>query len=243
MGERPNFEGDDPRLNDQYVRVVDSPSAPEIVLVGVVHDHPASAYRAQEVVRTVDPAVVALELPSMAVPLFRRLAVEETRSHRAREMSATIRAAPSARTVGIDAPNVHYVRTLTRRLVDESAPLRTVRAVARDVVQNVRQAMTAWAAAHLAVVAGLRFGTTAPISHPVDESASPEAQAADESRHIRRHYSLLNAVERPDSIRLVDESREESMATSLRRLREDGPVVAVVGYDHLDDVADRLAAR
>jgi len=246
MDERQTPAARDPRLDEEYVRVVDVDGT-EVVLVGVVHDHPASMFRASAVASAVDPATVALELPSLAVPLFRRFANEESSPPRqGGEMSASIQAAPSARTVGIDAPNLHYLRTLAVKLLAESAPAETLRAVARDVWGSVRQSVRYWTAARFAAVASVALetdslGDVSALSHGVDATDSPEAQAADESRHIRRHYSLLNAVERPDAVRLVDETREETMAHKLERLVGDGSVVAVVGYDHLTEIADLLA--
>jgi hypothetical protein len=239
---------DDPRLDEEYVRVVDVDGT-EIVLVGVVHDHPASMFRASSVTGAVDPATVALELPSLAVPMFRRFAAEESSPpSRGGEMSASIQAAPSARTVGIDAPNLHYLGRLGSKLLDESAPFATTRAVARDLWGSVRQSLRYWTAARFAMTAshavgGESLGDVSALSHDVDPTDPPATQAEDESRQIRRHYSLLNAVERPDAVRLVDETREEAMAHKLERLSADGSVVAVVGYDHLAQIADHLGVE
>lgn len=61
----------DPRLGDDYWRVVSADAGRgATVLVGVVHDHPASSHRVASVVRAVDPDAVALELPALAVPYF-----------------------------------------------------------------------------------------------------------------------------------------------------------------------------
>jgi len=245
MEERQTHIADDPRLDEEYVRVVDVDGT-DVVLVGVVHDHPASMFRASTVARAVDPATVALELPALAVPLFRRFADgESTPPRQGGEMSASIQAAPSARTVGIDAPNLHYLRTLATKLVAESVPAGTIRAVARDVWGSVRQSLRYWTAARFAAAASVALrtdslGDVSALSHGVDATDPPEEQAADESKHIRRHYSLLNAVERPEAIQLVDETREETMAHKLERLSGDGPVVGVVGYDHLAEIADLI---
>ena len=70
---------DDPRLNDAYLRVC--PGGPEegtVVLVGVVHDHPSSQYRAQRVLEAVEPTTLALELPPLALPLFEEYATESS---------------------------------------------------------------------------------------------------------------------------------------------------------------------
>lgn len=65
----------DPRLDERYLRVVPGTGDDgTVVLVGVVHDHPASRVRARRVVEKVTPAVVALELPPLAMPLYRQYA-------------------------------------------------------------------------------------------------------------------------------------------------------------------------
>ena len=56
--------GTDPRLDDAFwceVPATDERAA--AVLVGVVHDHPASVYRAVTLVRAAAPETLAVELP------------------------------------------------------------------------------------------------------------------------------------------------------------------------------------
>jgi hypothetical protein len=71
--------------DDERSQVVDAPDdesdwvadgdehAARVVLVGVVHDHPASVYRAGHVVDRVAPDAVAVELPGLALDVFERL--------------------------------------------------------------------------------------------------------------------------------------------------------------------------
>ncbi|ELY94043.1 hypothetical protein [Natrialba taiwanensis] len=61
---------DDPRITGQFCRRVSGPTG-DCYLLGVVHDHPASINRVMRVADAVDPAVLALELPPAALPLYR----------------------------------------------------------------------------------------------------------------------------------------------------------------------------
>lgn len=233
----------DPRVTDEYSRVL--PGREEegtVVLVGVVHDHPASTYRAHAVATEADPDVLALELPPLAVPLFRRFAESGgSPPEHGGEMTAAIQGARDAAVVGIDEPNATFALRLLRRLWRESVAFPTVRAVATDVVASMRHALLCWVVAALLADSARWHEVAAPVPHACDEDCSPADQAADESRHISRNRSLLAAVERPAAVELVDQTREETMASHIDRLRADGDVVAVVGYDHLAAVADRLS--
>ncbi|PSQ01139.1 hypothetical protein BRC94_04635 [Halobacteriales archaeon QS_5_70_17] len=63
----------EPCVNDEYVRrVPPGASGTGTVVVGVVHDHPASVRRVKALAAATDPDVLALELPPLAVPLLRR---------------------------------------------------------------------------------------------------------------------------------------------------------------------------
>ncbi len=97
---------DDPRITEQFCRHLEG-SAGDLILLGVVHDHPASVARVERVLEAVDPDVLALELPSAALPLYRTYAAggaDESDSPRfGGEMSAAIRASPDVDVVGIDA--------------------------------------------------------------------------------------------------------------------------------------------
>jgi hypothetical protein len=96
-------------------------------------------------------------------------------------------------------------------------------------------------------IAGVRGGTPDPERIPrggadyeTTGADPPAEQAADERRHRSRSASLLRAIERPHADRLLDSAREESMVRRLAALADEGTVVAVVGFQHLDPVAESL---
>ncbi len=91
----------DPRLTPETVRCVPGRGDRGVVVVGVVHDHPASLFRVAHLVETVEAAVLALELPPLAVPLFRLYARDDRTPPRlGGEMSVAVRAAGSPRETG-----------------------------------------------------------------------------------------------------------------------------------------------
>ncbi|WP_336035058.1 hypothetical protein [Halobacterium yunchengense] len=240
VGERFDLP-EDPRLAPKYVRVVDSGAAAPVVLVGVVHDHPASVYRARTVVDAVAPGAVALELPDALVDLFATYA--ERGDGVGGEMAAAVDAAGDATVVGIDAPNPGSLRAL-------AAEARAADASPRDVARTVREfgrlaAETArgWLAA--AGVPGEWVDGVPGGAQTFDCSAgdAPADQAAHEAAHVRRSTSLLRSFEVPAAARLLDAARERYMAERLAALGGQSAVVAVVGYSHLDAVADALAGE
>ena len=116
----------DPRLDEAAIERVGG-----VVLVGVLHDHPASTYRARTVVGAMDPDVLALELPPLAVPLAAHHAADErTPPALGGEMSAAVQAADTDRVVGIDGPSVGFLRYLAAELFAERAAPATVRRTA-----------------------------------------------------------------------------------------------------------------
>ncbi|MFC7068832.1 hypothetical protein [Halobaculum lipolyticum] len=235
--------GSDPRLAGEYVRRVSSDTG-TVTLVGVVHDHPASVYRVRRAVAELDPDVLALELPPIAVPLFERYATtDRSPPVFGGEMSAAIQAADTHRTVGIDGPTGGFLRRLGRALVRERPSARTVRTVVSDVVDATTHAVTCRAAATVAARTAVRLEVDEPTPHDVDPADSPATQARDERTQVRRSNSFMRAfrtASRRRASRLEDAAREAEMAARLGRLREAGDTVAVVGIDHLDAVADRL---
>lgn len=238
------FESDpDPRLTDEHVREVELRGA-RITAVGVVHDHPASAHRAREVVSRCDPATLALELPPLAVPLFREYA-RDSRTPPAfgGEMSAAIQATETARIVGIDGPSRSFIRLLVRTLRREGATSDTVRDVIEAMGVATKTAVTSWAAGLLARATSLRLEVGEPWTYAVDRTDDPTAQAADEREHLDRAWALSSSLIPPAAKRIRDEVREEHMADRLREAAGDGDVVAVVGRDHLDAVVDELTAE
>ncbi|WP_208023556.1 hypothetical protein [Halorussus pelagicus] len=242
--EEPKHEpaSDDPRMSDEYVRTV-SDSEGDVTLVGVVHDHPASVHRARAVVRERDPAVVALESPPLAVPLYETYARDsQTPPTFGGEMSAAAQAASDigAEVVGIDAPTLEFFPRLIRNCRAAGASLGTLRRVASGVTSVTRHALTCRLAAAVADRTALRVEVDAPVDHDCSRSDPPAVQARDERAQARRSRSLLRAFDPPRPVRLRDETREECMADELRALCERGETVAIVGLDHLDRVAERV---
>ncbi|UPV75948.1 hypothetical protein M0R89_07775 [Halorussus limi] len=246
-GERPSEPknepaADDPRMNDEYVRRLPDEG---VTVVGVVHDHPASVHRARAVVRERDPAVVALEAPPLAVPLYETYARESrTPPTFGGEMSAAAQAAgeTDAEVVGIDAPTAGFFARLVRNCRSAGASLGTLRRVASGVASVTRHALTCRVAAAVADRTSLRVEVDDPVDHDCDRTDPPAVQARDEVSQARRSQSLLRAFDPPRPVRLRDETREECMAERLSALRERGETVAIVGLDHLDSVAEQVEA-
>lgn len=229
----------DPRVDDRYLRRIPGDDAGDVLLVGVVHDHPASVYRAAALVDALSPDVVAVELPPLAVPAFTDGGDDDATGG---EMRAAIRTADDARVAGIDGPSLAFVREFVRTVRRERPSPSTVRGVLSGVTETFRQALAHRldaAPGHLAFP-GLDLPETPSSGYESTADDDPAVQAADERRHLSRSRSLLEMFEAPPALRLHDLIREATMASRLRSLRREGPVVAVVGFDHLDDVAAAL---
>lgn len=234
------YDADDPRLADEHVRTVSTADG-TVTLVGVVHDHPASKYRVRTVVADREPAVLALELPPLALPLFEQYARDErTPPVFGGEMSAAIQAMSGDKIVGIDGPTVGFVRQLAETLYRENASLDTTQNVASGLFSVTKQTIRCFTAAHLAAATGLRLEVDTPIVYETDWHDDPETQAADERRHLNRASTILGALETPRAMCIRDQSREAYMAGQIEQLCPEGDVVAVVGQDHLDAIIDLL---
>lgn len=235
--------GADPRVTGEHLRTLSGPDGTgTVTLVGVVHDHPASVYRVGEVVSTLDPAVLALEVPPLAVPLYEQYAADErTPPAFGGEMSAAVQAAATDEVVGVDGPTLGFLGRLARTMLRERASATTVRQVARGVAAVGRTALACRAAATLATRTSLRVEVDTPVPYEGVPTDDPAAQAADEREHVEQTHSVLNTLSPPHAVRFRDETREAHMAERLEALRKQGDVVAVVGYGHLDPVAERLA--
>ncbi len=233
----------DPRMTDEYIRRIPDDSG-VLTLVGVVHDHPASTYRARRVVEELDPAVLALELPPISIPLFETYAAtERSPPVFGGEMSAAIQAAAPDTAVGIDRPTGGFFQQLGRRILQERPEAETVRSVLSSVLSTTKHALLCRFAAVLAARTSVRLEVDLPTAHDIDWTDSPEEQALDEHKQVRRSRSFMNAFRTADRSRathLEDAAREADMATRLSALRERGDVVAVVGIDHLDSLVERL---
>lgn len=233
--------GEDPRTAPETIRsVAGDGDDGRVTLIGVVHDHPASVYRVRRAVATLDPAVVALELPPLSLPLFRRYADgENVPPDHGGEMSAAIQAADGRRAVGIDLPRADATTTLWRRLRETWPSVRT----AAGALRALGSVFTHSLRCRIAAAWGRLFETPAavddPLTHDCTLADPPAEQAADEARIRTVDSSLLAAFERPH-VDVLDEAREATMAAALADERAAGDVVAVVGFGHLDAVADRL---
>ncbi|GAB7011617.1 hypothetical protein [Halorubrum trueperi] len=246
---------DDPRVShDDYRRSPAGADGECVTLVGVVHGNPASAFRAASTVDTLDPAVVAVELAPLALPLFASYArdidaggIDAVDADLAGgplpggEMTAAMAASDNARVVGIDLPNASGLGAALDAA--RSASL-SPRGIARAGYALAEQTAHA-ARCRVAHVAG-RFGIDVDPGldrrRSADRGSSPAAQAAAEREAVAAGTALLRSFTRPPSMEAFDRAREASMADQLRALRREGPVVAVVGHAHLDPIADRLAA-
>lgn len=235
--------GYDPRLTDEYVREV---SGGSVTLLGVVHDHPSSIHRVQQLVSEIDPEILALELPPMSVPLFEQYAeADRTPPVFGGEMSAAIQTASSNTVVGIDRPTVGFFRHLARNLLEARPSLRTTRKLLSNVGSVTKHAVVCRLAATVAARTPVRLEVDTPVPHDVDWHDTPEEQARDEQTQVQRSRAFMNVFRTAApsrASRLEDESREAYMASQLSKRQTDGDVVAIVGIDHLDRLADRLSA-
>ena len=242
---------DDPRVTEQFCRRISGPDG-DLHLLGVVHDHPASVGRVERVLEAVAPATLALELPPAAVPLYRTYADDESAGETpprfGGEMSAAIRAATdddvAAEVVGIDAPNWSFLRRVVARLVADRASAATARRVISSLSGATREALTCRVAATLNHATSMTVACDDPIEYECTHDDDPERQADHERSHVAGVQALLGCVETEGSALVYrDETRERCMIDRLEALRAetDGDVVAVVGVDHLETLAEALA--
>lgn len=233
---------DDPRITSRFLRCVPGgPGRGAVLLVGVVHDHPASTYRVARILETVEADVLALELPPLAMPLFRLYGRDvDTPPRLGGEMSMALQAADETPAVGIDAPNRRYLRLLGRELLAGRVDLNLAVPLLRDLVAGFGQAAACRLGAVVGSYLGLRFRLYTHIEYDCSLLDPPALQAAHETRHLSRQQGFLRAIEIPPAMALIDANREESMATRLDGLRAAGDVIAIVGMEHLDPLADRL---
>jgi hypothetical protein len=228
-------DGADPRTTGEHVRELSGP----VTLVGVVHDHPASTHRVRRVVADVDPDVLALELPPVEIPLFERYAGgDRVPPTFGGEMSAAIQA-DDVGAVGIDRPAAGFGRRLVRAVLRERPSAATVRTVLRNVVSVTTHAVVDRLAAVAAGRLDIRLEVASPVAHDTDRRDSPAAQARDERKRGRWSRTFTNSFATPAS-RFEDDVREAHMADRLAALAAEGAVVAVVGIEHFDPLAERL---
>lgn len=238
---RPSERGD-PRLDEAFVRRVSDDGAGDAVLVGVVHDHPASEHRVRAVVREEAPDALAVELAPLALPLFEQYAASGDAPRRGGEMSAAIAAADTDRVAAIDGPSIGFLRRLVGTLARERPGLRTARTLGSRFASVTAHVLQCRLAAAIGRVRSRAPDVHDATEHDVTPADPPTTQADDERRQVRRAASVLSALSSPTHATYREELRETHMAEQIAGLREEGDVVAVVGYGHLEEVAERLAS-
>ena len=226
----------DPRLDEATVARVSG-----VVLVGVLHDHPASIYRTRTVVEAVAPDVLALELPPLAVPLTTHHADDEqTPPTLGGEMSAAVQAADTDRVVGIDGPSVGFLRYLAAELYAERPAPATLGRTATVLRSVTSRAVGRRVTAAIATLTAVQVTVDPPTTYDTGHGDDPEAQADEERRRIETAQAMLRAFGSPPAAAIRRAARERYMADRLAALASAGAVVAVVGQAHLDAVADHL---
>lgn len=236
----------DPRVDPDQLRLFADPTGNPILLVGCVHDHPASVYRVRALIESLVPDVVGVELPGLALPLFERVGRESSGDGTlGGEMSEALAAgaAVGAEPAGIDTLDARFFRSLVGELRRESPPAGTLKRVLASVADVGRHALSCRLSAALG-----RFGSATPVrrrayDHEVDDHTPPAAQADDERRQLTRSLSVLRAFEQPVANEVVDAARERTMVANLTAYSEGGTVVAVVGFDHLSAISGLLEER
>lgn len=234
----------DPRLQIRHVRCVNGTDVRgNILLIGVVHDHPASFYRVDAILKALEPDVLALELPPLALPLFRLYSRDVYVPPRlGGEMSLALQTADSVRAVGIDAPNRIYLRRLLEDSANRNLPTELLVPVVRDLLSSAAHTLACRLGALIGTVTPLRPRVYSHHEYSCTLLDVPDVQAEHEMTHLTKQQSFLRAVEIPRWRRFVDDKRNESMAIVLNDLRMTGDVIAVVGMEHLDSLQKRLEA-
>ncbi|RQG89107.1 hypothetical protein EA462_12095 [Natrarchaeobius halalkaliphilus] len=238
---------DDPRISDRFCRRLSGPAG-NLILLGVVHDHPASVARVERVLESLDPDVLALELPAGALALYRAYARErdeKTGTPRfGGEMSAAIGAAPDAEVVGIDAPNWSFLRRVVTRLIADRVSPATARQVVANIGGATREVLACRVAATLTHATSMTVARNEPVEYDCSVDDPPERQAAHERAHVDTVQTLLESVDTDESaLSYRDDVRERCMVDRLLECRTKGDVVAVVGVDHLERLEVDLTAQ
>ncbi|AHG05293.1 hypothetical protein HALDL1_10740 [Halobacterium sp. DL1] len=228
------FEND-PRLEQEYVRVIPGEGGDEpVVVVGVAHDHPSSVYRARTVAAELDPDTLALELPDVLVGMFEEYAAAG--GEEGGEMAGAIAATTADEVAGIDVPGRHSVGALFSELRAADPNLETAARAVYGFGRFVTH--TALGCLRHAGVSDRWLGSGFERTRTYDctPEASPTEQAAHERSHLQRSSTLLRAFDPPKATRILDATRERFMGRRLAAMRKESSVVAVVGYGHLDGI-------
>lgn len=232
----------DPRVTADPLRCIPGePGTGSVLLVGVVHDHPASVFRVAWILETVTPDFLAVELPPLAVPLFQMYARDVyTPPRLGGEMSMAIQAAGEVDTIGIDGPNRRYLRMLLKKLVDGRIPRTLISPVLKDIVTSSAHTLAIRLGAVVGAITPLRLRLYTHIRYDSTLLDSPSTQAAHESTYLSQQRTFLKAIEIPESVYVIDRTREESMVAQIRELQQDGDVIAIVGMEHLEPMEQLL---
>lgn len=236
------LDDSDPRTTGDYVRHLSGRGDDgDVILAGVVHEHPASTYRVQSLIDGVDPDVLALELPPIAVPLYERHATDaQTPPASGGEMSAAIQAVDSGAVEGIDGPTPAFLWRLLGDVYRSDVGLSTVRTLFSGLTSVTKHAIACRVAASFDGSTVFRSAVDSSAEHECDRGDPAHQQAADERTQIRRAKSIQNVFGESVAVRLRDAAREAHMADRLSSLRREGTVVAIVGVDHLEPLTERL---
>lgn len=235
-GELVDVGAPDPRVDDDFLRVINGPSG-DIVLVGVVHNHPASIARVKSVVERMEPDAIGLEIPPVTVPVFESARLDQVDEE---EFVAAIHAAPDALIAGIDLPSFAALRILLPGILLKTKSIDTAVSLVRKTIAHATQAIhyrlaTSMMGASLdTVTAGSR------IEYDCSTDASPTAQAEHERKAVEQSMSFFEAIETPTAVLAYDALRERHMAHRIERLAAYGTVVSVLGVGHLDSVYTML---
>ena len=232
---------EDPRLRSRYLRRIDPDDRAPITLVGVVHDHPASVYRVRSIVGRLDPDVLALELPPLALGLYRLYADPRVGPDFGGEMSAALAAGERARPIGIDGPSRRFCRHLAAALGRQRPRPKTVGSVLSETLSASAQAIACAAARPLCERTPLLIRVGAPRRYDCSPADTPSRQAHDEDRQVRAARALAASTDAPARA-TRDAARDACMADAILDTEPDERVVAVVGVAHLDSLAARLRA-
>ena len=233
---------DDPRIDERYIRCIDpTDNLGAVLLLGVVHDHPASEYRVRRVLEHLQPDILALELPPLAVSLFSLYADDpEVPPQLGGEMSTAIQGS-DADVIGIDAPNWRYLKLLFNRWRTGSVGSDVGRPLLRDIVRSSVHSIVTLIGAYIGSITPYRLRLYSPIRYEISPFDPAEDQAHHEGSHIEKREAFLNAIEMPPVINIIDELREEAMIDRLNELRRTGTLVGVIGMEHLAPVHTGLS--
>jgi len=236
--------GDDPRMWGEYVSTfAGSNDQGDITLVGVVHDHPSSVFRVGTIVDREQPDVLALELPSVAVPLYEQYARSQTSPPEyGGEFSRAVQAASTEDVVGIDGPSLGFLRDLVSRLVANRASPETLKRSLHSIASVTRTAVACRLAASVRAWTSRSLSVGSPVTHDISSADHPDAQVADEKRQIRAAVAVQNAFQGTRSSQCRAATREQYMVEQLSSARTRGNVVAIIGAGHFDPITDRLSA-